>query len=474
MLRLPDAGSRRALLLPAILILAAALRLTALLALPQVFAFEQTGQIHGSEAYDTYAQNLLATGVFGREPGVPDAAIQPLYAYALAGLYALVGRGYLQVGLFHIALDLVGITALFHIARRLFPRGAIVGALGGLFYACYPYLIFQNLTLIDTPLFMALLHLFVLAVVLLSGRPRLDRGTWTLALLAGVVFGLAMLVRSILPLFAVLVAVWFLFRLSPAQTVLRLTPVAVAGVLVVTPWMARNYRVYNQLVPMTITSGANLFQGNNPDVVPYMRAGYDPQWIGPGELENDPYSPEGDRERAQLALDYWREHPEAIPELMWVKFAAHWSIDIFPRRNPVEGQLPRLDYQGDVIVESDPSGELALGGLPQGDPVAVYGEPLFDRIGRIVHRFYFGGLLLLALAGSVLSLRRWRDVSLLWFLQLSMTVMYVLFHPSTRYRVPSDPLLFLFSAHALVVLALAVRARRGGLVRTHKTRPEYL
>ena len=96
--------------------------------------------------------------------------------------------------------------------------------------------------------------------------------------------------------------------------------------------------------------------------------------------------------------------------------------------------------------------QLELGGLPQGDPVDAYSEPLFDRLGRIVHRFYFGGLLALCLVGMGLSVRQWRNVSLLVFTQISMTALYMLFHPSTRYRVPTDPLLFLFSAVALLAV----------------------
>jgi hypothetical protein len=41
-----------------------------------------------------------------------------------------------------------------------------------------------------------------------------------------------------------------------------------------------------------------------------------------------------------------------------------------------------------------------------------------------------------------------------------MTAFYVLFHPSTRYRVPTDPALFLLSAAALVWLAAYVARRR--------------
>jgi hypothetical protein len=67
---------------------------------------------------------------------------------------------------------------------------------------------------------------------------------------------------------------------------------------------------------------------------------------------------------------------------------------------------------------------------------------------------------LLGLAGGLLALRRWRETALLWFAQISMTLVYLAFHPSTRYRVPTDPLWFLFSAYALVMLWGWWRGRR--------------
>ena len=76
-------------------------------------------------------------------------------------------------------------------------------------------------------------------------------------------------------------------------------------------------------------------------------------------------------------------------------------------------------------------------------------RPWFDVIGRTLHCWYFGPLLLLAILGVALSWREWRQVSLLWGVQLSMTLVYLAFHPATRYRAPTDPLLFVFSAIAL-------------------------
>lgn len=448
--------------LAALLFLAAAVRLGAVLAFPGVFAFDQTGVIHGSEAYDTYARNLLATGVFGRTPGEPDAMIPPLYSYVLAAVYGVFGRGYIQVTVFHTLLDLISITALYAVGKRVLPHGEAAGWLAGLFYALYPYLVFQNLSLIDTPLFMALLYLFVLLMALLRARPALDRGAWGLAALGGLALGLATLVRPITPPLALLVGVWFLFRLNLRQTVARLLPVAALSVLALIPWVVRNDQVYGAFVPMTVTSGSNFWQGNSPYTVAYFRAGYDVQWTSPApeEIEaEDLHSREADAERFALALKYLRENPDRIPELLWVKFLVHWSIDITPRYNPTTGEAPIADYAGVINAEIDEAGRLTLSGLPTDDPVNVYSQPLFDQVGRVVHRYYYGALFFLALAGVALTARRWREVSLLWFVQIAMTVVYLIFHPSTRYRAPTDPMLFLFSAYTVVALYIWLKAR---------------
>jgi hypothetical protein len=436
-----------------LLTLTVIIRLAALVALPQYFAFEQTGVIHGSDAYDRYATGLLTTGIYGTTAGVPDANVAPLYGVIVAAVYSAIGRGGLQIALIHIALDCITVAALFFIGKRLFARwgesrAETVGWLAGLFTAIYPYLIFQNLTLIDTPLFMALFYCWLLMMIALRERARLDAGTLALALGAGLLLGLATMTRAITPPLALLVGLWFLFRLNIGQAFARLLPVAGVSLLVLLPWMARNYAVFNQFVPMSVTFGANLYQGNNADVLPFLRAGYDPQWTGDPVEGYAPNDPAADRVRVQRALDFWRNNSDILPALFWEKFITHWSIEIFPRYNPTEGAVDPSQYQGDVSRTGE-DGALALSGLPQGDPVAAYSSGLFDTLARPIHALYFGSLLLLALAGVVLTARGWRDVSLIWLVQIGMTLTYVIFHPSTRYRVPSDPLLFLFSAFAL-------------------------
>lgn len=453
----------RAHKLALVLILALALRLAILFAFPSLFAFDQTGTVHGSTAYDTYAQHLLASGVYGKiTPGVPDAHLPPLYSYLLALVYGIFGRGYLPVALMHIGFDLAAIVLLYHLCRRLFPHGEAVGALAGLFYAAYPYLIFQNLTLIDTPFFMLLLYGFLLLMAELGLRARFDREGWALALLGGVVLGLLALTRTNAVIVALVVALWIWSRAGFKAAVGRLLPVALISALTIAPWIVRNYQVFDTFVPVALNGGENFYQGNNQYTVPYFRAGYDVQWVPPPEGIDfaDRFGPEANAARQQAGLDYLSQHPEAIPELLWIKFLIHWSIDIAPLRNPAEGETLRLDFDGSVIVETDDAGALALGGLPPGDAVGVYSSSLFDQLGRSVHRLYYGGLFVLALLGILVSARYWREVSLLWWVQIAMMVVYILFHPSTRYRAPTDPLLFAFSACALVYIWLRVRGRQ--------------
>jgi hypothetical protein len=465
--------ARTALLL--ILIAIGTTRAAGYLVFNDIFAFDRTGVVHGSSAYLTYAENLIATGVYGKSaPGVPDAHLPPLYSYVLAGVWAVFSGGApssLVVAVLHTAFDAAAACALFVIASRLLlmtgqPRlraGAVwVGLLSGLFYAAYPYLLFQNLTLIDTPLFMALLYGFLAGVVVLADVRAGDRRGPVLAVGAGVLLGLLGLARPNAALFALMAGGWLLARVGWRAGLGRLVPMGAAAALVLAPWLVRSALLFGTFVPVALNGGENFYQGNNAWVVPFLRAGYDPQWVPPPTL-SDTVEPHGVEANAALAAAGWaflREHPDAIPGLIGWKFITHWSIDIAPRRNPTEGELPRPDYAGDAVISQDAGGALSIGALPPGDPVGQYSGRLFEQVGRPVHIAYFGGLLVLLLAGVWCTRREWRVVWLLWGVQAVNTVLYVVFHPSTRYRAPTDPLLFVFAAIALVLLAVAVAQRR--------------
>ena len=443
-----------------VIVIAALARLIALLALPGVFAYSQPGAaIHGSEAYDEYALNLLETGVYGREAGAPDAALPPLYSLILAVVYGLFGREYLAVALLHIVFDLLSMALLAGICRRLVPRqGDWVGALAALFFALYPYLIFQNLTLNDTALWVLLLHLFVWLLVWLRERERQDRVTLAIALAAGLVLGASLLTRALLPGLALLAVPWFLLKRDWRDTLWRLLPVALTSLLVILPWLWRGAGIYGGFVPVALNSGENIYQGNNAYTAAVLRAGYDVQWL-PAPVDAPPRDMPLQRNAflAESGWRYLREHPAQIPDLLLLKLAVHWNPQVTPLNNLRQGERLTIDGGQVVVVQGDGShvGVTAANAAYQDDS-------LFAVAGRSAHLLYFGCLLLLALAGAWSSRRDWRALYLLYAAQLSQTAMYLLFHPSTRYRSPSDPLLFVFSALALMRFLAWWRGRRQG------------
>jgi glycosyltransferase involved in cell wall biosynthesis len=429
-----------------------ALRVGAFLAFRPLFAFDKTGIVHGSIAYDAYARNLLSTGVYGLSAGVPDAALPPLYGALVAAVYRITGRGALPIVLLNALAGVVALLAIRRIGSRLFTLGAAVGTLAAACTAFYPYLVFQDLTLIDTSLFMALLYLFLAAAIELrdDGDPR---ALWTRSLGCGALLGLATLARPITPPIAAAVAVWLAAAVGVRRAAVRLLPAAVAAALVVGPWAVRNTRVFGTPVGVTTNGGSNFWQGNNPQTLSYLRAGYDPQWTSPPVVVTaaDRLGPAADAEYFRSAVAYLRAHAAAIPALVWTKLRVQWSIDVSPRRNPTADGPPAPTF-GAVTVDHDAGRAMRLGGLPPAEPVLVYSQPLFDRVGRSVHRIYWGALFLLGVAGVIATRAQWRSVSLLWLLELAITGVYVATHPSTRYRAPGDPAWFLFAAAAMLAL----------------------
>lgn len=437
-----------------ILLLALAARLVGLALFPQYFDFVATGRVLGIPVHDVYALNLLETGVYGLERGVADAELPPLYSVFLALLYATVGRGYWQLGLAQSLLELISIVALFDIVRQLWPRDACrlqlpnvptrVAALAAFCYAVYPYLVFQSLTMVDTALYITGIYALLWVVVRLNEAH--GALVWWLGLVGGLVLWLLLLLRPNVVVFLPFALTWLAIRWGWLGSLRRFVLPVVLSVVFLLPWMAFGASVYGRPVFIALHGGGNFLQGNNPCTIPFLRAGYDTSWM---LLDSYASESEGinlaeeDAAKFRAGLDYLAQNPTAIPELLWVKFLIYWGVELWPPHNP-----PTAEHF--TALEAVCAGqELAISAVSEDDALRLYDEAPEAGIFRLLHRWYFGPLLLLAILGVALSWREWRQVSLLWAVQLSMTLVYIAFHPATRYRAPTDPLLFVFSAIAL-------------------------
>ncbi|MEP0761769.1 MAG: hypothetical protein HRF48_03440, partial [Chloroflexota bacterium] len=144
----------------------------------------------------------------------------------------------------------------------------------------------------------------------------------------------------------------------------------------------------------------------------------------------------------EQALTYLREHPGEWPRLFWTKLWVLWSPVIMPY------DLPPDPYLVD-------------------DAVLQFHTPAFEAA-RVIHVLYFTPLLILGLAGLILGWRDRLEIAPLVSVFVAITVAYLIFHPSTRYRSPADPFVFILAAYSVTRLwtrLMAGRARRWTLLR---------
>jgi 4-amino-4-deoxy-L-arabinose transferase-like glycosyltransferase len=417
--------------LVAIIVLAVLARLAFVLLFGQTLILEASG-------YDVYATNLLAGHGYTRMADLrPDSDLPPLYSFFLAGSYSVFGRSAIPVALLQIGMDCLSWLALYHIGRRV--GGVAVGLLAVAFTAFYPYLLFQNLAVNDTAIFMVLLTTGVWAVFKAQEAGEGDGVAWRWALLAGVLFGLAALTKTLVALLLPIIGLWWWARLGLRRALLPTALLGLSFVLPLLPWMIRNTQVHGAFVLLSTNDGSNLHQGNNPCVADFLANGWDAQWVNClGTMPDGLSEVAAAAWHRDQALTYLRENPDQWLRLFVVKLWTQWSPELLPRSIPPD--LPRGQQGGQMI----------------NDAVRQYETPLF-QVGRIAHLLYFTPLWALGLIGVWRAARDGQRGTPLLAVLVAITVAYVIYHPSTRYRSPGDPFLFVFAAYMLTALMRRVR-----------------
>ena len=410
----------------AIIVLAVFARVGFLLPFGHTLSLQTSG-------YDTYAVNMLDGRGYTRfDDRSGDSDLPPLYPFFLVGVYKTLGRDPLAVAAVQIVLDMGVIALLFWLGRRISGQDA-VGLLAAAFYGFYPYLLYQNLTVNDTGIF-----IFLLTVGIAAAYRARDTRAWIWAALLGLSFGLAALTKTWVLLLWPLLTWWWARKLGWRQAT-RLALVSGALIALTTaPWAVRNTRLQGEFVFLSTNGGSNLHQGNNPCSADYLARGWDVQWIRADCMGAPPPTlgeTETDRWHRQAALDYLRAHPQEWPRLFAVKFWVLWSPAIMPHSLPPDPYL--ID-----------------------DAVLQFYESRSFQLARVVHLLYFTPLLLLGGMGWVLAARRKLEIAPLVAVFAAVTLTYVLFHPSTRYRAPADPFVFVLAAYALVRIWSGWRARK--------------
>jgi 4-amino-4-deoxy-L-arabinose transferase-like glycosyltransferase len=389
-----------------------------------------------TEKSDTFAQVVVTYGTFGLIPGEPSAYTQPLYGWFLIPIYWIFGRNWLSIGLFQIALAIVTALLVYEIGRRVL--GARAGVAAAAIATLNPYLVWHdvhvNREIVDQVCAAALVLLTLLVV---------ERRSRVLAVLLGVVGGLAMLGNSRLVFLPILVAAYLAWWLPRTRTTALLVALVLAGSAVaVAPWLIRN-EVNVGCFTLT-TDGRALWKANNTQTYGLLSKGL---WID--DVKHIPRQPKPNYYTPDDARGYFDKglptlaHNLYPNECSQMSFFEHRTF-LFWQRHPGEkaklmALSAKLLWQPSVFETSGRNGA---------------GNNL--DVGRgIVEPAYMWVLYVLAIAGVFFARRAFVALALL--LLAYQTVAALAFVGATRYRVAWD---FLIALLATAALSRAVEWRR--------------
>lgn len=328
---------------PALFVLALLLRLALLVLLPQ-------NAVSDGEWYMVRAAEM-ARGMGYQEAGHPTAFWPVGYPALLAGSMLLFGPGLFGPLLLNLISVAVILGAIVWLGRAL-GAGALATRIALLLYAIYPaHIAYVGQPCSETASTALGMVAFVLLIV---GRKHS-----LILIAAGVLFGLATLMRAQMMLFPVGVIVALLlafrdFRWRDAVRAVVLVHLAVAAVVL--PWSLRNVERMGAFVPVSTNGGVSLFYGANDratgDWFAWERTPYWDQVVGIPYSQRVERQVELDRRFKARATEWIKAHPAKWTALgfrkmalLWVKDSdAFWSLDkTYPDRSGLWRGVQAID-----------------------------------------------------------------------------------------------------------------------------------
>lgn len=220
--------------------------------------------IPDEDAYQELARNLvnrhayfLYEASFHQKPSEPNTYYAPAWPAVLAGAYAITHQ---PIG-FWIATGLIWCVSLVLVralgmSLRLKPVALWILIL---WFATYPLYAYYHLHLMTETLAIA-----IATAILACGTTLVQRPTWQLACVLGILAGLGHLTRTALLLpFA---AVWIVFLVSFRTKLLLPAVSLLAYLVIVTPWFIRMHSVHAGFGATEVKLGQNLYLYNYPYV----------------------------------------------------------------------------------------------------------------------------------------------------------------------------------------------------------------
>lgn len=368
--------------------------------------------------YDALAESIRHGEGYTWYGGIPTAARAPLYPLFLAMIYTLFGHQFLAARIVQAIVGSVVPVVTYYLGRRIFEGRA--SEIAAWLVALYPILLFYPLGLVTENLFFVLLPLSVWCLLKAA-----DASRRSYYLLSGFLLGLAILTRSVMSGFVLLILPWLLYYASDRRQALGNWVLMVLSVAVLTvPWSIRNSVLYGEFVFVESSLGFNFYLGYHPEgtgtfdseiAVEFIEeiGGFDTP-----DLETEKLSHNLGMERG---IKFIRQDPLRAVQLLLSK-ASHFL---------------RLDKRAVLYFYSNDF----LGELP---PVALLLLLLVLCLPWVV-------MLLLSVVGMVFS-NLTRDKTLVYLLLFYFVGIHILIMAEPRFHLALVPFLAIFAAQGAISL----------------------
>jgi 4-amino-4-deoxy-L-arabinose transferase-like glycosyltransferase len=368
--------------------------------------------------YMLIAKNLLGGKGYswtdwGFMPMQPTSFMPPLYVYWCAFFMWLSAGNYLPLYVAQALVAASGVVPAYRVGARMFsPRTGMIFAV---LYTVYPEMIFLSSRPVPEFMYIVLCLWIIYLYLLLLEKASGSRSAFHIALLTGLIGGIATLFKegSVVVIGAVLLAL--LIRKRPVATTLmsHVIPMVIAGIVVLTPWMVRNWLVQGRFIPIRTAYGLNLWLGNHEGAT------------GTG------YTVDGKYARYTLSPEYGAYMQRAMPE-------DEQDRDDFYGREAIR------------FIRTNPGEYLAL--CAKRLWYFVWFVPVHPLAKNLIYRFSYVLLLLVAMPGIVMALLHKRLDPVIVIVFAGFAALYVPTLIMPRYRIVPVLLLLLLASYALTLV----------------------
>jgi 4-amino-4-deoxy-L-arabinose transferase-like glycosyltransferase len=350
---------------------------------------------------------VLGSGVYGELQGIPYAVVPPGYPIFVAAVLAVTNRSFLALRVVQAVMGVLAVWFTYLAGKTAFSARVGLGA--ALVCAIYPPFVVYVVPYLTEALYIPLFALYLALFVRSLKDPSVKHSALT-----GAGFGLALLTKETLIAFppALLISLWWA-RFGLHQAVRYAVVFAVATLLVLSPWLLRNY----------VTFG-HVFYTERTAFLQYELTGtgyLSPRFEEEAEARELPVSESDDK------YDWYQQYGR--------------TSDLWSTRFALDQPGTYLRYLFNRLVEFwlHPNG---LWSLP---------EVFILRACYIAAHI---GMLGLAVWQMIVNLRNRDGVTgaLVMMLVYVTAVGVVLQRPNPRYNLPFLPVLFIFAARGALAL----------------------